>query len=437
MGLMTTEANHMRKSHRIDLPISVQVGGLVYKARDWSMTGIALDSYKEPLQAEQVVDANLLLPMNASALILNVKLKFKRQMKTFAGFEFVDLQPQVRRVLRQYIELAVDGKLDNLEDMVGVLTTAAIDSPLDNALTLSDVEQDSMIEHFKNGSRAAIAMGVVLFVVIVSSLLYTTNYRVSGTGMVSNTLQAMRAPVAGLVQGLQLKRGATVKAGETVFYVNPVLQQTASSISYRGQSNEQLTHELAKAVRAQEREYAKVKKLYAKHIVSLKDVNYIAAQLRKSRIAYARFTGVDYGSKVTHVDAVVNQTLPVQAVKDGRIFSIDIDQGLYVNAGDVVLVMEVDVTPDIIYKVKNYDAIKIHVGMPATIKLPYNGEKMEAVISAIGYRAVYGKSTPTAEASMNETLIKLELKDTNVRLPANTRVNVWIKTFEWPWPFDS
>jgi len=435
MGLLTTEANHMRKSHRIDLPISVQVGDVTYKALDWSMTGVALDGYSEPLKMDEVVEANLRLPMNASALILQVNLKFKRQSKAFSGFEFVDLPPQVRRVLRQYIELAVDGKLDNIEDMMGVLTTATIDSPLESALTLSDIEQDSMLEHFKTGSRTAIIAGVALFLIIVGSLFYTTNYRISGTGMVSSTLLSFRAPLPGIVQDLNVMPGEMVKGGEKLFSIMEIDYRTgrAKPLKPAVHQNDQLDRELAAAVEQQQADFTKVKQLYAKHIVSLKDLNYIHSQLRRARIAYARYAGVDDGSAITPLESEVRANSEVHSIQDGHVFTIDIQDGMYVNPGDVVLVLEADTTPDIIYKVKNYDAIKIHVGMPVTVQIPYNGQKLEAAVSAIGYSAIYGETSPTQEASLNETLVKIKLKDSSIRLPANTRVNVWMRTFQWFW----
>lgn len=470
MGLVTTEANHMRKSHRVVLPITVQVGDVSYKGRDWSMTGIGLDGYTEKLEKDQIIEAKVILPMVDSVIALNVKLKFKRGSATHSGFEFTDLSPQVRRVLRQYIELAVEGKLDNLEDLVGVLTSPALDTPLENALTLSDVEQDAMARHFKSGSRIAITAGTLFLLMLLGTLFYSTTYRVSGTGVVSSNLLRVRAPAAGIVNQLTVKQDEYVKKNIPLFSIVSSIQQNkvneirSKIIQIIRQkkdvghempiSSGQLTEELAAAVRMRQREYKHANTLYAQHILSIKDFHYVSDELTNARIAYARNAkteqvrlGLSEGNRAkqmraldldltvanTQLTYLTNHPASVHAIHDGRIFHIDAQEDTYVNAGDIVMVMETDTTPNIIIKLDNHDALKIQVGMSATVELPFNGKKLQAIISAIGYNAIYGQSTPTEEVSLNETLIKLELLDHAVRLPADARVKVWIKTFKWPW----
>jgi len=470
MGLVTTEANHMRKSHRVDLPITVQIGDISYKAKDWSMTGIGVDGYAEKLEQNQIIESKIILPMVGSVLALNVKLKFKRGFSTHSGFEFTDLSPQVRRVLRQYIELAVEGKLDNLEDMVGVLTTPALDTPLENALTLSDVEQDAMTRHFKSGSRIAITAGILFALMLLGTLFYSTTYRVSGMGLVSSTLLRVRAPAAGIVHQLTVAQDEYVKKNTPLFSIMSNTQQNKineikSKIIQINQQKKDVTHEipipsgqlteeLAAAVRMRQSEYKHASTLYAQHVLSIKDFHYVAEQLSNARIAYARNAkseqirlGTSEGDRLNKIKVIdldltlantqltylTNHSANVHALHDGRVFHIDAQEDTYVNAGDIVMVMETDTVPDVLIQLKNYDTIKVHVGMPATIELPFNGKKLQAIISAIGYNAVYGESTPTQEGSLNETLIKLELLDRSIRLPANARVNVWIKTFKWPW----
>jgi len=470
MGLVTSEANHMRKSHRVNLPITVQIADVSYECKDWSMTGIGLDGYTEKLETDQIVESKVILPMVDSVLALNVKLKFKRGYATHSGFEFTDLSPQVRRVLRQYIELAVEGKLDNLEDMAGVLTTPALDTPLENALTLSDVEQDAMARHFASGSRVAITAGVLFLCLLLGTLFYSTIYRVSGTGLVGGTLLRVRAPAAGTISHLVVTQDAVVKKNAPLFSImsntqenkiNEIRAKIAQIIRQKNDVGHEvqipsgsLAKELAAAVRMRQGEYQQAKKLYAQRILSIKDFHYVADQLSNARIAYTRNAkneqirlgtstedrlkkikalDLDLVSANTQLTYLTNHSANVHAINDGHIFHIDALEGTYVNAGDVVMVMETDVVPDILMKLEKYDAIKVHVGMPATIVLPFNGKKLQATISAIGYNAVYGQSTPTQDVSLNETLIKLELVDHSIRLPANAHVKVWIKTFKWPW----
>jgi hypothetical protein len=49
-------------------------------------------------------------------------------------------------------------------------------------------------------------------------------------------------------------------------------------------------------------------------------------------------------------------------------------------------------------------------------------------VSAIGLAAVNAAAPVTLEGGLNETLVKLEFEDKGVRLPANTRVSVWVRS---------
>ena len=74
------------------------------------------------------------------------------------------------------------------------------------------------------------------------------------------------------------------------------------------------------------------------------------------------------------------------------------------------------------------DALKLKLGMPATVYVPFEDRRYLATVSAVGLAAVNAASLPTMEGGLNETLIKLEFDDKRVRLPANARVNVWVRT---------
>ncbi len=189
MGNITTESNQMRKSHRVDLPLTVQIDGVSYKTKDWSMNSIGILDLTEDLEAGQVIESQCMFPMIDSMIVLNIKLEFKRRFKNCYGFEFIGLSPQVHRVLRQYIELVMEGKLNGLEDVVSVLTMPMLDTPLEDALTLSDEEEGVMAKHFKSGSTVAIVGGVFFLFILLATLFYNTSYRVDGIGVAGETLQ--------------------------------------------------------------------------------------------------------------------------------------------------------------------------------------------------------------------------------------------------------
>jgi hypothetical protein len=55
-------------------------------------------------------------------------------------------------------------------------------------------------------------------------------------------------------------------------------------------------------------------------------------------------------------------------------------------------------------------------------------------VSAVGLAATTASAAVlNQEVDQNETLVKLDFQDAKVRLPANARVNVWIRNPALPW----
>jgi len=123
----------------------------------------------------------------------------------------------------------------------------------------------------------------------------------------------------------------------------------------------------------------------------------------------------------------------VRAPARGRIFTVDRQPGEFVAAHDPVVLLEADVTPSVFLRVPNDDALKLKLGMPAQVYVPTEDRKYKAVVSGVGLSAASAAAPVTQEGGLNETLVKLDFQDKKVRLPANSRVNVWIRNPALPW----
>jgi hypothetical protein len=85
-------------------------------------------------------------------------------------------------------------------------------------------------------------------------------------------------------------------------------------------------------------------------------------------------------------------------------------------------------------RVPNDDAVKLRIGMPAQIYVPFEDRKYTARVAAVGLAATTASAAVlNQEVDQSETLVKLDFQDAKVRLPANARVNVWIRNPALPW----
>ncbi len=463
MSLITSEFNYQRKSHRVDIPLLVEILGKSYPTKDWSMTGVGVDNVEAWLKPEQVIQAKLVLPMTDSVLALNVELQFKSTRGSVSGFEFHELSTKNRRVLRHYIELAIEGKLDNVEDLISVITAPSINSPIEDALNLSDLESEGLFESFRTRSYVSIMVGVVFLAVIVVLVFYNTVYRINATGLISGNIERITANSFGVVKTIFVKHNTYVEAGTKLFSIeDPGIDIEIENITQSLKRNEvQLRllhdqeeahgHSLIEALKQKldkkQVELSNAKQLFKRHIITIKDYSYVENRFQQAQLTYQRalidmkLSGTELNRQIKELEQKfseltlkkellmqreIHQTIiaPVR----GKIFHIEHPAGSYVEASSIMMLLERDTPPNVLLKLRSDDALKIKIGMSASIYVPATDSKHEATVVAVGYSSVNTQATITQEASLNETLVRLEFVEQDIRLPANTRVRVWIKT---------
>ncbi len=465
MSIITAEFNYQRNSHRINLPMLVEIDGIVYRSHDWSMLGMGLKDFERELQKGDRVTANCTLKMPESSIAIQLEMEFRNKNNGIAGFSFVNLSAKNRRILRHYIEMSIEGKLDNVEDLISIVTSPAVETPIEEALTLSDIETDTLAHQFKSRSYLAIGLGVVFILLLLATLFYNTMYRIQVTGVVTGNLERITANTPGVIVAIHSKEDVYVPANTPLFSIqNPGLLKELQLIKAKRLQLEMQLKNLekdanvnmgAKLLRSlkqlyvqRTKEFEEAKKLYEQRIISFKDFNFLKNQLQQTRTNHAReYKAAEIAIKkrkeeiqnlkaeiagLKKQEAAIRQAGAVRQVRTsvaGRIFNIEYPVGAYVAANDVVVLLERDVKPFVLIRLRETEALKVRMGNEASIYVPVTDREYAAKVVATGYSSINSDATVSMEASLNETLIKLEFEDDSIRLPANTRVKVWMRTF--------
>ncbi len=458
------EANYKRKAHRVDLPLLLEIDGKPYRARDWSIIGIGVEAFDMDLERDQIIPAQCVIPMPDSSFSLKVELQFKSRRGNVAGFEFHNLSRPNKRVLRQYIEHAVDGKIGNVEDLVSVVTTPGVATPIEDAITLTDLEAEGLTRHFKAKSYVSLSIGVLFVVFVIAVLFYNTVYRIHATGVVTGNIEKITANARGVVKAVHVEPNTFVDAGTPIFIIeNPevaisltnidkslqaIEQQIQSLKLQRASGNEVLVATLKQKLYKQEFQYQNAQRLFYKRIISIKDFSFVENQYQQALINYQRALDESQQDRELinqKIDVLDRQKSSLQNERDvlaerqsqqnvsapigGRVFHVQRSVGSYVTPNDVMILIEKNSSPHVFLKLLAEDALKIKIGMDAKVYAPSTDTDYEARVVAVGYSSANSNATVTQEASLNETLIRLEFTNDDVRLPPNTRVKVWIKTF--------
>lgn len=464
MSIITSEFNYQRNSHRIDLPMLVEIGEKVYKTRDWSMLGLGLLDFDQDFEKGNKVFARCTLQMPESSISIKVQIEFHGVNNGVAGFTFVALTPKHKSVLRHYTEMAIEGKLENLTDLVSIVTAPTVDTPIEEALTLSDLETESLFHKFKSRSYLIIGLGVLFLFLLLATIFYNTMYRIQVTGLVTGNLERITANTSGVILKVNAKEDAFIPESTKLFSIqNLSLAKELSIVKAERQQQESQMKNLqkdinvnmgAKLLRSLKiqydqriKEFEQAKRLFEQRIISFKDFNYLENQLQQTRIHHAReykAAEVAYKKRLAEIESIktkiaglkkheaaIKRAGAIRQVRTsvaGKVYRIEYEAGSYVEANDVVVIMEKDIKPAVLIRLRDNDALKIKMGTPANIYVPANDRNYDAQVVAVGYSSINSDATVTMEASLNETLIKLEFKDDNIRLPANSRVKVWIRT---------
>ncbi|BAN69252.1 hypothetical protein EBS_1358 [endosymbiont of unidentified scaly snail isolate Monju] len=446
----------------------VIIGERAYRTRDWSLTGVGLEDFDQEIRPGEVVSATLRLPMQGSRLELQQALRFTGQHGDVFGFEFHELRPRNRRILRHYVELAVEGKLDNVEDLIAVVTAPEVSTPIQEALNLADLDNEELISRFRFRSALTLVFAFLFLVLLLATLFYNTTYRVSGVGVITGNLTKVSAGTVGVVTQVMKQANQPVKAGEIIAYIADekydqqiaLLEQRQIELrkklalveTARAGITNALIDELEELVKTREKELNRARRLHRERLISFKDLAYIENQYRQARIALARERRQ---SETRQTSTLAEETSlkraltelekrlvelrrqgdirPVVSPSSGLVFNTGIQKGQRVSAATTIALLQDDRAPYVLLSLPVESALKLSPGMKATVVVPRLRREYSATITALGYSAVNPEVTISQEASLNETLVKLTLDDPKVRLPAHLRVNVWVKTFSWRW----
>ena len=464
--MISREANLPRKAMRVAIPLFVEIDGKNHAASDWSTTGVGIGDLQQLPQEGEMIQARLSFPMLESTLLIPVQLVYRGQHDDVAGFEFHGLSARNRRILRHYIELSLDGKLGDVDDIVAVAALPAAETPVHAPLTLGGggvpLPPRSRARAFGAG-----LLGLGVIAAAAGIVWYNLTYQLEGTGFVAGSITRVTANHDGQVARLLVQPGTRVDANTPLFAVeNPQLRNEVEALEQhvaqltgeqqrlaaaRRQAESGLLGAMRRDFTERERELANARKLYESGVITQRDVMIVADRLQGMRQDYLRQVS-ESATRTQSIDAsdVVNRMRLELAAKKvllarqeaervvrapvrGRVFQVERHAGEFVSPQDPVVLLEADVTPSVWLRVPNDDALKLKMGMPATIYVPSEDRKYSANVAAIGLSAASASAPVTQEGGLNETLVKIDFDDKRVRLPANARVNVWIRNPSLPW----
>ena len=221
------EKNSMRKSYRTTIPLYLMIDQQSYRALDWSLTGIAVSGLDTTLKPNEEIEAVILLKMPEATVSIPVTLKHIYSKEGRTGFAFLNLSEKNKNVLRRFIELSIEGKIDDAEDVIAIYEEPSLPTPVQAPVTLQEEEAKELKSSFMRSSLRYLLLGAALLTIFGVLLFYNLRYSYEGSGVVmGNDLKIYPSQTA-IVSHLYVKEGAHV-AKEA-----PLVQLDSSDIEYQ------------------------------------------------------------------------------------------------------------------------------------------------------------------------------------------------------------
>ncbi|EET49121.1 efflux RND transporter periplasmic adaptor subunit [Thalassobium sp. R2A62] len=204
----------------------------------------------------------------------------------------------------------------------------------------------------------------------------------------------MRAETSGDIAEVLVSKGQDVSAGDVIARFDPT-------------NNEADANRVAQELALAQRELENAESLLQRGVATA------------DRVADARAALVAVQSQVTAVEQAA-KSLTITAAFDGRIETLNVDEGEFVSAGTEVGRL-VDITPlTVAIQVPQQSLTQLSVGQPATVRF-ITGEERDGVVTFVG----------TSAASETRTfLAEIEVENEDSAIPAGISAEVIIPTGE-------
>lgn len=455
MAGIKIESNQMRRSHRIDIPIQIIVENKIYTCKNWSLTGVGIDNLDIEYEFDQVINASLLLKFSEARLEIPVVLKYKNKRDSVSGFEFIDLSESNRRVLREYLELSIEGKLENADGVIGIYNEPILDTPLKESVALSDNEMGTLEAAFKKRSRLYLTLGFSLIILIIITIFYNIQFVYRSIGVVSGNFIKISPNATGKISAIYVKVGDSVESNTLLFELDErstvdkieILDKKLLSLnenSSQKPNNSALLNILYSEKKDAQKRYNKIKSLYQNRLITLSELNREKELYQRTNIRYLQeknrsnpninqsFVALKTNLELRRSELINNLNyLRVFASAHGSVYAIKSNVGNHVGSGDEVMVIQTNDQPYIVCKVLKSEAINIKKAMQAEVYIPSLDKTFNAHVETLGNLSINTESMISNEVSLNEVTVKLLLDEPIDTLNLNERVKVWFHKPLW------
>ncbi len=459
--MATIESNQMRRAHRVTVPLTIVIDKKAYRAKDWSMTGTGIENFVPDIDTGETLDASIILAMQDAKLEIPVTLELKVKRDDSSGFEFIALSEKNKRVLREFLELSIEGRLDQTDALISIYNEPIVDTPITESIVLSDAEESNLKKAFQKRAKLYIQLGIAFFIIILLTIYYNTSYVYRSIGTVTGNFVKVSPAISGKLKYINVHVGEIIHPKDLLFELDDKMtlnqldiieEKIADTQSLSGSNttstttvpaNKAVLRLLKKQLDKEYNTYLDAQTLYRDRLITYSNFQTVVSQYENVQLKYYQAKRSSTRRTVTHTTntnilsfitelklrraQLINKLnyLHIFSEVRGRVYSIESKIGNFINSSDSVMIIEIPTSSFVVCKLKQAEVLGIHKDMEVRVYVPSTDTTYDAYVQTIGNLALNIESKITSEVSLKEITIKVMFKNKKIRLPLNERVKVW------------
>jgi len=215
MGTLSQfENNSLRKSYRTSVPLFVIIENQYYSVIDWSLNGLAIENFPKKLSLDQVVDSKLLIQLEEATISIPVSLRLVYSKDNRSGFEFQRISEKNKKVLKRFIEHAIEGKLTQTNNLISIYEEPEIKTPINAPIKLEAQEYKELNRAFHVQFLKYLLFALLVLATLGFLFFSQLRYSYKGSGTVVGNYQKIYPKVQATIENIYFKEGDSVKKGD-------------------------------------------------------------------------------------------------------------------------------------------------------------------------------------------------------------------------------
>lgn len=408
------EHNSLRRSHRFRIPIFIVINDRSYRVLDWSLFGLAVEDLMDDLKVGDRIDAMLSLPMMESTLNIKVELSLQYIKKNRYGFSYKTISQKNKKVLRRYLEMAIEGGSDDANNILSIYNEPDIVTPVNAPIKLDDKEHEKLSKEFRSFSWKYLLFSALFFATLAGVVYYNLKYSFKTMGVIKGNEYKIYPYKMGKIDKIYVKEDQKVKKGD------PLVQMDVTDILYKldllesekkrivalsdeikkGRSLNSPKNSYIKALKSKLRSKKKIyddaKKQFKQKLITLAEFqkikdDYLDSKIRLAKsledmdikpLSYTLDTS-DIDIKLAHAKRELSLSR-INSISDATVYEIYKKEGEIVSTKSPIMTLWTKEKPHIEVSIPNDKLSQISMDTKVEIVNPLTNETIDAKIYKIG-----------------------------------------------------